>query len=310
MTNKVKLNAEKRIQIGNEFETFFRNKDSKAKRDWLGAISNFDEHKDKIHNLCHQIIRSFHPQEDVDTIKSMSKKYGDSGGRIHADHCYNFETPTINDEGEQDTKHINIDFGLELDFACSYYDKALRAKGLDPDYANKYENGKRNPVYYQAQTDLEKYFGYRSESSGSGKESSTFKDDWNNKYNIDVIGSSYCGSRQFKVDSETFEVLNQFKIMQEKVVDTHKRFHDYIKSKMDKIRLGLKSYRTFDQAKELADKLGMVLNETILDTESSMALSVYNPSALASLLADNDEEDNKADIIAQFKAGKLNQAIN
>jgi len=28
------------------------------------------------------------------------------------------------------------------------------------------------------------------------------------------------------------------------------------------------------------------------------------------LLADSDEEDNKADIIAQFKAGKLNQAIN
>jgi hypothetical protein len=31
---------------------------------------------------------------------------------------------------------------------------------------------------------------------------------------------------------------------------------------------------------------------------------------LASLLADNDEEDNKADIIAQFKKGKLNQAIS
>ena len=54
----------------------------------------------------------------------------------------------------------------------------------------------------------------------------------------------------------------------------------------------------------------MVLNETILDTESSIALSIYNPSALASLLADSDEEDNKADIIAQFKSGKLNQAIN
>ena len=128
--------------------------------------------------------------------------------------------------------------------------------------------------------------------------------------NIEVIGTSYCGERRFKVDSETFEVLNQFKIMQEKVVDTHKRFHDYIKSKMDKIRLGLKNYRTFDQAKELADEVGMVLNETILDTGSSMALSIYNPKALASLLADNDEEDNKANIIAQFKARKLNQAIN
>ena len=39
----IKLNAEKRIQIGNEFEAFYRNKDSKAKKEWLGAIKNFDE---------------------------------------------------------------------------------------------------------------------------------------------------------------------------------------------------------------------------------------------------------------------------
>ena len=98
--------------------------------------------------------------------------------------------------------------------------------------------------------------------------------------------------------------------MQEKVVSTHEQFYDYIESKMSQIRKGLQNYRTFDQAKELADEVGMVLNETILDTGSSMALSIYNPKALASLLADNDEEDNKADIIAQFKLGKLNQAVN
>ena len=307
---KIKLNDTKRNSIASVMENHFKNKDSKQRQDWVSAIEEYDLHKDKIHKLCYEIIRKFHPQEDVDTIKSMNKKYGSNGGEIYRDHCFNFQTDYINDEGEQDTRSINVDFGLELDFACSYFDKELRQQGLDPDYANKYESGKRNPIYYQAQTDLEKHFGFRSQDSGSIKRNSNFKDDWNNSYNIDVIGSSYCGSRQFKVDSETFEVLNQFKIMKEKVVDTHKRFHDYIKSKMDKIRLGLKSYRTFDQAKELADKLGMVLNETILDTESSMALSVYNPSALASLLADNDEEDNKANIIAQFKAGKLNQALN
>lgn len=310
MTNKIKLNAEKRIQIGNEFETFFRNKDSKPKQEWLGAISNFDEHKDKVHNLCNQIVRKHQPQEDVDTIKRMISKYGNNGGDIFNDHCFNFQTPTINDEGEADTKSINIDFGLNRDFACSYFDKELRASKLDPDYSHKSESGKRSPSYYNSENEVEKYFGYRSQSSGSGKENSKIKDDWDNGYNIEVIGTSYCGERRFKVDSETFEVLNQFVIMQEKVVDTHQRFYDYIKSKMDKIRLGLKSYKYFDQAKELADKLGMVLNETILDTESSMALSIYNPSALASLLADSDEEDNKADIIAQFKAGKLNQAIN
>ena len=306
----IKLNAEKRIQIGNEFEAFYRNKDSKPKRDWLGAISNFDEHKDKVHNLCNQVIRKHQPQEDVDTIRKMVSKYNSSGGQLFDDHCFNFETDCLDDEGKPSTKSINIDFGLNRDFACSYYDKALRASGKDPDYSNKWENGKKNPSYYQSENEIEKYFGWRSESSGSGKQNSTIKDDWDNGYNIEVIGSSYCGERQFKVDSETYEVLNQFKIMQEKVVDTHKRFYDYIKSKMDKIRLGLKNYRTFAEAKELADGVGMVLNETILETGSSMALSIYNPKALASLLADNDEEDNKADIIAQFKLGKLNQAVN
>ena len=306
----IKLNAEKRIQIGNEFEAFYRNKDSKAKKEWLGAISNFDEHKDKVHNLCNQVVRKHQPQEDVDTIKRMISKYGNNGGDIFNDHCFYFETPTINDEGKPDTKSMNIDFGLHRDFACSYYDKALRASGKDPDYSNKWDNGKKNPSYYQAQTEIEKYFGWQSENNGSGKQNSKIKDDWDNGYNIEVIGTSYCGERRFKVDSETFEVLNQFQIMQEKVVDTHKRLYDYIESKMSHIRQALKNYRTFEQAKELADEVGMVLNETILETGSSMALSIYNPKALASLLADNDEEDNKADIIAQFKLGKLNQAVN
>jgi hypothetical protein len=306
----IKLNAEKRIQIGNEFEAFYRNKDSKAKKEWLGAIKNFDEHKNKIHNLCNQIVRKHQPQEDVDTIKRMISKYGNNGGDIFNDHCFYFETPTINDDGEADTKSMNVNFGLTRDFACSYFDKALRASGKDPDYDNKWDREKRNPSYYQAENEIEKYFGWRSESNGSGKQNSTIKDDWDNGYNIEVIGTSYCGERRFKVDSETFEVLNQFVIMQEKVVDTHKRLFDYIESKMSHIRKALKNYRTFNQAKELADEVGMVLNETILETGSSMALSIYNPKALASLLADNDEEDNKADIIAQFKLGKLNQAVN
>ena len=53
---------------------------------------------------------------------------------------------------------------------------------------------------------------------------------------------------------------------------------------MQKLTLGLKSYRYFDQAKSLADKLGVALNEGILNESSSMALSVYSPENLASLI--------------------------
>ena len=78
---------------------------------------------------------------------------------------------------------------------------------------------------------------------------------------------------------------------------------------MKTLRLGLKSYRYFDQAKALADKVGVVLNETMMNESSSLALSIYSPENLASLLEDKEKQDN-ADIIAQFKRGQLNQAIN
>ena len=78
---------------------------------------------------------------------------------------------------------------------------------------------------------------------------------------------------------------------------------------MKTLRLGLKSYRTFDQAKQLADKIGVVLNETMMNESSSLALSIYSPENLASLLEDKEKQNN-ADIIAQFKRGQLNQAIN
>ncbi|BCV01786.1 MAG: hypothetical protein CM15mV45_840 [uncultured marine virus] len=77
---------------------------------------------------------------------------------------------------------------------------------------------------------------------------------------------------------------------QEDVIKTHQQMFDHVDKKMQKLKLGLKSYRYFDQAKELADKLGVVLNESILDAHSSMALSIYSPSNLADLLTDEVEQ--------------------
>ena len=70
----------------------------------------------------------------------------------------------------------------------------------------------------------------------------------------------------------------------------------HVDKKMQKLKLGLKSYRYFDQAKELADKLGVVLNESILDAHSSMALSIYSPSNLADLLTDEVEQTREEKI--------------
>ena len=58
-----------------------------------------------------------------------------------------------------------------------------------------------------------------------------------------------------------FKIL---KLQNKIVVDAHKHLFEHVNKKMQKLKLGLKSYRYFDQAKELADKLGVVLNESLL----------------------------------------------
>jgi hypothetical protein len=77
---------------------------------------------------------------------------------------------------------------------------------------------------------------------------------------------------------------------------------------MQKLKLGLKSYRYFDQAKELADKLNVALNESVLDAHSSMALSIYNPTNLAELLTDEVEQtrDEKIAIAKKLLAEQQN----
>ena len=51
------------------------------------------------------------------------------------------------------------------------------------------------------------------------------------------------------------------------------------------------------------DKLGIPLNEAMLDDQSTMALSVFSPENLADMLKDKDDEfESREAKIAHFKA--------
>jgi len=90
----------------------------------------------------------------------------------------------------------------------------------------------------------------------------------------------------------------------------HQKLFNYAEEKLKKLRLGLKSYRYFDQAKELADKLGIPLNEGILNESSSMALSVYSPENLASLLEDTKQQTREEKIAIARAALAQSQVVN
>ena len=205
---------------------------------------------------------------------------------------------------------VHIKFDSDKEFLTSYYRDEMKAKGIDADYdvrlADNYD--KRNPTYYNTESQINKFLGYGSRNDVSGQ-SDFQKDKWENDFKLWVIGTSYCHSRMFKADQETYKWFQGFEVARENVILAHKNLFAHVDKKMQKLKLGLKSYRYFDQAKELADKLGVVLNESILDAHSSMALSIYSPSNLADLLTD-EVELTREEKIAIAKAQMKEQLVS
>jgi len=306
---RITLNADKRKVIADVFQNHFED-NSKFKKSWQDAKDRYSVMRNQAKTIMEKLIRKHQPQEDVDTIRAMNNKYGSSGGELYHDNCFyvSNEVPKIVEDyqGNKREEHddVHIKFGdMDKDFLTSWYRDEINAKGIDADFdvrlGDNYD--KRNPTYYNSESAVNKFLGFGSRNDVS-KSTMYPKDEWENDFKLWVIGTSYCHSRKFVADQETFKWFQSFKTAQEDVVKTHEQMFQHVDKKMQKLKLGLKSYRYFDQAKELADKLGVVLNESILDAHSSMALSIYSPSNLADLLTDEVEQtrDEKIAIAKQL----------
>ena len=289
-TKKITLNSDKRKVIADQFQSFY---EDKVKQKLIDAKEQYDLMREKAKVAIDKVVRFHQPQEDVDTIRRMIKKYSSSGGDLYHDNCFYVQRPItkVDDEGReyvaQDEVHVRFNMGRN--FARAYYRDEMKAKGLNPDFQLSINDdySKRNPKYYNDESACNKFLGFQT-SSNDDKSVITPVAKWEEDFKLWVIGTSYCHSRQFKVDETTLEFFKMYNQSADNVIKEHQNMYSYVEGKMQKVRLGLKSYRTFDQAKALADKVGVVLNETMLNESSSLALSIYSPNNLASLLEDKE----------------------
>ena len=307
---KITLNADKRKVIADQFQSFY---EDKVKDKLINAKEQYDIIRDKAKDVINKVVRYHQPQEDVDTIRKMISKYSNSGGDLYEDNCFYVQRPItkVDEDGKEyqanDEVHIRFDMGRN--FARAYYRDEMKAKNLNPDYHLSIDNdySKRNPKYYNDESNCNKFLGFNT-SSNDDKSIITPKAKWENDFKIWVIGTSYCHNRQFKVDESTLEFFKMYKQSADNVIKEHESMYNYVEDKMKTLRLGLKSYRTFDQAQSLADKVGVVLNETMLNESSSLALSIYSPENLASLLEDKEVLTREQKIMIARK--QMQQSVN
>ena len=307
---RLTLNAEKRKVIADQFQSFY---EDKVKDKLIQAKEQYDLMREKAKEKIEQVVRYHQPQEDVDTIRRMRAKYNSAGGELYEDNCFYVQRPItkVDDEGrEYDAKdEVHVRFDMGRNFARAYYRDEMKAKGLNPDFHLSIDNdySRRNPKYYNDESAVNTYLGF---SNSSNEDQSIQKPvhKWENDFKLWTIGSSYCHSRQYKVDENTLNFFKMYVASADNVIKEHEQMYNYVEGKMKTLRLGLKSYRFFDQAKALADKVGVVLNETMMNESSSLALSIYSPENLASLLEDKKVMTREEKIA--FARQQMQQSIN
>jgi hypothetical protein len=89
---------------------------------------------------------------------------------------------------------------------------------------------------------------------------------------LDVIGTSYCRSRTIACTKDEYERLEQWRVAKSQLVSTHQKWIDSITKQCDELKIGLKAYRYMSEAIELADALGIKIDEAELIRTNSTGL--------------------------------------
>ena len=149
-----------------------------------------------------------------------------------------------------------------------------------------------------------RYLG--NKDSGYGKQ-------WNEKYQLDLIGRDYCRDRSIACSEDEFMFLMDWKRQKALFVRAHENWIKSILNQMKEIKVGLKGYKYLDEAIELCTELGLAITDAEIIRTNSTGLTIYNPKNLADRVKSmkNKREKTRAEKIAErLLYEKQQQALN
>ena len=295
--SKIRMNTELRNKLFGKIKNVFENEDTQEKEDYLQARENVDTQYKSAFELATTVVQRSYPPEDVATLRTFKKKYGEPCDVVAKDKCFYFaHNEGVDEDGEKTETKSHFDFGLfgnlngseyssdeGRKFAYAYLREDLKAMDLNPDILAQQDKNQDNP-HKTKHVDLnDKALGrsggrYNSDNTiGMNK---TFDD----QFALDVIGTSYCRSRAIACTQDEYKQLEAWRIAKGQVITKHQSWIDSIVKQCDQLKIGLKAYRYLSEGIELATELGIEVEESELIRSNSTGLTIYNPSNLANMI--------------------------
>jgi len=294
--SKIRMNTELRNKLFNKMKNVFENEDTQEREGYLQAREQVDSTYEGASILAKEVVERSYPKEDVATLKTFKKKYGNPCDVVAKDKCFYFAHNEDKDEdGDTTETKSHFDFGLfgnlngseyghdeGKQFAVAYFREDLKAMDCNPDIFAQQKENKDNPHKTKHVDECMKALGYGGHynSSDNVGMTKTFDD----PYYLDVIGTSYCRSRAIACTKDEYTMFEQWRVAKANLVSKHQTWIDTIQKQCDQLKIGLKAYRYLSEGIELATELGIQVDEAELIRTNSTGLTIYNPSNLASMI--------------------------
>jgi len=293
------MNTEYRNKLFNRIKDVFEKEETQEQQSFLQSREKFNDMQEYAFDVARQVVERSYPKDDVATLRKFKKKYGDPCDVVAKDKCFYFShSEDVDDEGEKKETQSHFDFGLygnlngresyssgedSMHFAHAYYREELKDKGLNPDIIAQ-QNGKDDNPHKTKHIDANNKFLGKSSSHYSDDSGIGMTKQFDDQYQLDVIGTSHCRSRAIACTKAEYEQFEQWRMSKANVVSKHQTWIDSISKQTEQLKIGLKAYRYLSEGIELATELGIKVDEAELVRTNSTGLTIYNPSNLANLI--------------------------
>ena len=327
---RIRLNNEYRTKIANRMRVHLEQEDTQEKRKYDKLKGEQIDLNDNAWKIAEKIVRRHYTPEDVEKAYYLQNKF-DNVKTIAKDSCFHFhylgtkEKRNYNGETEIEEnvpieKHFDFRLNGSIDEDNNYSSNRdlSYSFALFRDEINAQEDCNADILIEQADKDdnphkrkfvenNEKYLGL----SGGRNNETKYGREWNEKYQLDLIGRDYCRDRSIACSELEFNFLIQWKQQKAQFVLAHEKWIESVLKQMKEIKIGLKGYKYLDEAIELATELGLEITDAEIIRTNSTGLVIYNPKNLAQRIKGmKNTEKTREQKIAERVAYMQQQQIN
>jgi len=322
--SRIRLNQEYRNKIGNRLRAYAEQEPTQEKNKYDSLKADQIEINDKAWKLAEKIVRRHYTPEDIVKARYLQNKF-ENVDTIQPDSCFHFHYQGKVEERDYDnnvkivdkTIEKHFDFRLtgstdvennsshtsDSEYGYALFRDELKAQdNCNPDILIEQDGKDQNPHLTKFRDANDKYLG--DDDRGYGKE-------WNDRYQLDLIGREYCRDRSIACSEQEFKILVAWKEAKGQFVMAHYKWIKSVLEQMKEIKIGLKGYKYLDEALELCTELGLNITDAEIIRTNSTGLVIYNPKNLAERIKGmKNKEVSREDKILARREYEKQQAVN